>query len=71
MSKEEMQEKLYKVSCFLSLLSCLDEQDVDSESIAALSLDYKNQIDAVCEYLNVEETESLNDKKECIQNENR
>ena len=41
MNKDNIMDNLDKVSCFLSLVSCLDEHDVDMESLTRLALDYK------------------------------
>lgn len=51
MNKEKILDDLNKVSCFLSIVSCLSMNEVDMESLIRLSLDYKDIIDDISEVI--------------------
>lgn len=55
MNKDNIMDNLDKVSCFLSLVSCLDEHDVDMESLTRLALHYKEVVDSISEELDHKE----------------
>ena len=52
MNKEKILDDLNKVSCFLSIVSCLTKHEVDIESLNRLSLDYKDIVDDISEVIN-------------------
>lgn len=51
MNKEKILDGLNKVSCFLSIVSCLSMNEVDMESLIRLSLDYKDIVDDISEVI--------------------
>ncbi len=51
MNKEKILDDLNKVSCFLSIISCLTKHEVDMASLIRLSLDYKDIVDDISEVI--------------------